>query len=371
MNNNTDTKNKKILINATCDSQKPSGVGVFNRELTKNLININPELFTVYETIDFLPEFKNKKVFPASFSAGAGTKGHFLRWTWEQTLLNFSKFDLIFSPVPEGPILFKNKTLVVHDILSLRYPEYYPRQKYYAKFVLPLILKSARTIFFDSESAKNETYNYFGLRDIPYKVIYPGYDKKYFKPLERGFVQQKLGISNYFLFVGEMRPYKNVINAIIAFKNADIKDFSFVIVGRKDEKFYPDVNKFVIDLGLAEKVLFLDYIPFDELPHFYSDAAALVFPSEYEGFGLPPLEAMATGTPVITTRLTSLPEVCGEAVLYIDPKNVNDLSKAMLSIIQNELLRNNLKSKSIEQSKLFGWDKCAKEYYDSLLSLIE
>jgi glycosyltransferase involved in cell wall biosynthesis len=368
MQNNNDKK--KILINAACDSKKPSGVGIFNRELTKNLIKINPELFTVYETIDFLPEFKNKKMLPASFSAGAGTKGHFLRWSWEQTLLNFSNFDLIFSPVPEGPILFKNKTLVVHDILSIRYPEYYPRQKYYTKYVLPLILKSAKTIFFDSESAKNETYSYFNISDIPYKIIYPGFDKKYFKPMEKGFVNSKYSISKYFLFVGEMRPYKNVKNAIIAFKKADINDSKFVIAGRKDEKFFPDVNKLVIESGLSDKVIFMDYLPFEELPHFYADALALVFPSEYEGFGLPPLEAMATSTPVITTRCTSLPEVCGDAALYVNPVDIDEISAAMVNISQNESLRINLSEKSVERSRLFGWEKCAKEYYETLTSLL-
>lgn len=338
--------------------------------MTKNLIDIDPELFTVYETIDFLPDFKDKKILPSSLSSGKGTKGHFLRWFWEQTLMNFSNFDLIFSPVPEGPILSKNKTLVVHDILSLRYPEYYPRQKYYAKFILPLILKSSRTIFFDSGSAKEETYNYFNISDIPYKVIYPGYDKKYFKPMTKGFVQSKYGITNYFLFVGEMRPYKNVKNAILAFKKANIPDYKFVIVGRKDTKFYPDVNKLVIETGLTDKVLFLDYIPFSDLPHLYVDALALVFPSEYEGFGLPPLESMATGTPVITTKCTSLPEVCGDSALYVNPKNIDEISMAMTTILRDESLRKKLSEKSIEQSKLFGWDKCAKEYYDTLISLL-
>jgi len=363
-------KNKKILINATCDSERPSGVGIFNRELTRNLLKINSEVFTAYETIDFLPEYKNKKVLPLSFSAGAGMKGHFLRWSWEQTILNFSGYDLIFSPSPEGPILFKNKALVVHDILALRYPEFYPRQKYYVKYILPLIIKSSKKTFFDSLSAKNEVYNYFNIQNIPYQIIYPGYDKNHFKRLENGFIKNKYGFSDYFLFVGEMRPYKNIKNALKAFQKSNLTSYKFVIVGKKDEKFFPEVQKLVSDLGLSDSVVFTDYIPFEELPHLYADAAALVFPSEYEGFGLPPLEAMACGTPVITTRLTSIPEVCGDASLYINPKEISDISNAMISIASSESLRQSFTEKSIERSKLFGWEKCAKEYYHALISLI-
>lgn len=363
-------KNKQILINATCDSERPSGVGIFNRELTKHLTEINPDLFTVYETIDFLPGYKNKKVLPISMSSGAGAVGHFLRWSWEQTLMNFARFDLIFSPVPEGPLFFRNKTLVIHDILSLKYPEYYPRQKYYFRYLLPLILKSSKMLFFDSESAMHETYASYDIAGIPYKIIYPGFDTKAFRPLEKGFVKSKYGIEKYFLFVGEMRPYKNVMNAIRAFKKANINGYNFVIAGRKDEKFYPGVNKLVIDLGLKDKVLFMDYIPFNELPNFYSDATALVFPSEYEGFGLPPLEAMATGTPVITTEKASLPEVCGDAALYIDHNNIEEISNAMIKISGDDSLREVLQNKSIDRAKFFSWDKCAKEYYEALTALI-
>jgi glycosyltransferase involved in cell wall biosynthesis len=362
-------KNKNILINATCDSEKPSGVGIFNRELTKNLIRINPELFSVYETIDFLPDYKNKKLLSVNLSA-SGAKGHFLRWSWEQTLLNFSKADLIFSPTPEGPILSRNKALVIHDILAIKYPEYYPRQKYYCQYVLPLILKRSRMLFFDSESSKNEVYNYYHIPNIPCKVIYPGYDTNAFKPLEKGFVKTRYGVENYFLFVGEMRPYKNVTNAIIAFHKSDLKGYKFLIVGKKDEKFFPAVLKLVTELSINDKVIFLDYIPFNELPHLYADASALVFPSEYEGFGLPPLEAMATGTPVITSKLTSLPEVCGDAALYINPKNIDEISAAMIRIKQDEILRAALRDKSIERSKMFGWEKCANEYYKVLISLL-
>jgi glycosyltransferase involved in cell wall biosynthesis len=242
--------------------------------------------------------------------------------------------------------------------------------KYYTRFILPLILKTSRLLFFISKSAKEETYNYFNISNIPFKIIYSGYDAESFKVREKGFINAKYGYDKYFLYVGEMRPYKNIINAILAYRQSNLPDYKFLIVGKKDKKFYPDVQKQVDELKLNDKVIFFDYAAPHELPYFYTDAAALVFPSEYEGFGLPPLEAMASGLPVITTTCTSIPEVCGDAAIYIDPKSTVDISNAMIQITNDGDLRMNLKERSLTRAKLFSWEKCAKEYYDTLISLL-
>ena len=360
---------KNILINATCDSEKPSGVAIFNRELTKNIIKINPDIFKVYTTIDFLPDFNNKINMSDKFSSGS-TSSNLRRWFWEQTNVDLLTCDLCFSPAPEGPILTRNKALVIHDIFPIKYPRYYKRMKYYVKFILPLILKTSKMLFFDSMSVKEETYNYFNISNIPFKIIYLGYDTESFKIREKGFIKTKYGYDKYFLYVGEMRPYKNVSNAILAYHKSDLFDYKFLIAGKKDNKFYPDVQKLVDELKINEKVIFFDYVSSDELPYFYNDATALVFPSEDEGFGLPPLEAMASGLPVITTKCSSIPEVCGDAPIYIDPKNITDISNAMIKIASDENLRINLKERSLERAKLFSWEKCAREYYDVLLSLL-
>jgi glycosyltransferase involved in cell wall biosynthesis len=361
--------NKNILINATCYSEKPSGVAVFNRELTKNIIKINPDIFKVYTTIDFLPDFNNKVNLSNKVSSG-NTLGNLRRWFWEQTDLNLLSCDLLFSIAPEGPILTKNKALVIYDILPVKYPQCYKRMKYYVKFMLPLILKTSKMLFFISESAKEETHNYFDISNIPFKIIYPGYDTESFKTREKGFIKTNYGYDKYFLYVGEMRPYKNISNAVLAYHRSNLLDYKFLIVGKKDNKFYPDVQKLVDELKLNENVIFLDYVSCHELPYFYNDAIAFVFPSEYEGFGLPPLEAMASGLPVITTKFTSIPEVCGNAPIYIDPKNISDISSAIINIVSDGNLRMNLREKSLERAKLFSWEKCAKEYYDVLISLV-
>ena len=355
--------NKKILINATCDAEKPSGVPLFNREVTKNLIKINPDIFTAYMSIDFLPDFNNKYLNP-------NLKYNRKRILWEQTDLSLLEYNLIFSTVTEGPILTNNKAVVVHDMIPMKYPQYFGWFKYYVQYVIPLVLKTSKFLFFNSKSTKEETYKYFNVSDIPSKVVYHGYDTENFKLREKGFIKAKYGYEKYFLYVGEMRTYKNIDSAILAYHKSNLSDYKFLIAGRKDNNYYPSVQKLVDELKLNDKVIFLDYVPSEELPYFYTDATALVFPSEYEGFGIPPLESMASGTPVITTRCFAIPEVCGNAAVYIEPKNITDISNTMIKIANDDDLKMILKEKSLERVKLFSWEKCAKEHYDVLTSLI-
>jgi glycosyltransferase involved in cell wall biosynthesis len=363
----------KILINATCDNEKPAGLSVFTKQIVSNLINIDPDLFSVLCTYDFLPSYKDKKILPRTLSSDYGTKGNFLRWTWNQSLLAYECFrrnTLLFSTVSEAPIIIKNKCVVVHDILPIRFPEVYPRLKYYFYFVLPKILKSSRYLIFDSNSAKEETFKYFNLKNIPCSVIYPGYDRKVFKPIEAGYIKSKLGVDKYYLYIGEMRPYKNLKNALIAFSKAGLDNTYFLVGGKKDNKFFPEIKRLTEQVKIEEKVKFLDYVPNEILPHLYRNAIALVFPSRYEGFGLPLLEAMATGTPAITTCLTSIPEVCKDAALYVSPDDIDEIAGSYKLLLNDSNVRKELSIKSIERSKEFSWEKSAKQYYEVLKELI-
>ena len=116
------------------------------------------------------------------------------------------------------------------------------------------------------------------------------------------------------------------------------------------------------ELFLKDRVVFLDYVPEKDLPHLYSEAAAFVFPSLYEGFGLPPLEAMACGCPVIVSNAASLPEVCGDAAYYVDPYDVESIAEGIYKVLMNEILRQDLIAKGLERVKLFSWEKAAKEH---------
>ncbi|MGL5835520.1 MAG: glycosyltransferase family 4 protein, partial [Waterburya sp.] len=138
------------------------------------------------------------------------------------------------------------------------------------------------------------------------------------------------------------------------------KDYQFVITGKKDDFFYPEIKRQTAKLAAQERIIFLDYVPSAELPKLYSLAQGLVFASLYEGFGLPVLEAMACGCPVITSNVTSMPEVGGDSVLYVDPYDVESIAQGMYQLLTNEELRTNLRHQGLARAKLFSWEKTAQ-----------
>jgi glycosyltransferase involved in cell wall biosynthesis len=265
--------------------------------------------------------------------------------------------------------MYKNKCIVVHDILPIRFPEVYPRLKYYYYFIIPKILKTSKYIVFDSKSTQEETIKYYNLNNLVSSVIYPGYDSKIFHQTEKGYILKEMGYDKYFFYVGEMRPYKNLKNAIIAFSKIERQDIFFLIAGRKDNKFFPEIKKLTEELDIEKRVKFLDYVSLELLPHLYNNAIALVFPSRYEGFGLPLVESMAMGTPAITTNLTSIPEVCGDAALYVSPDNINEMINCFEILLNNSDLRDTLSARSFDRARKFGWEKTAREYYNILTAI--
>ena len=136
-------------------------------------------------------------------------------------------------------------------------------------------------------------------------------------------------------------------------------------------RFHPGLKSLVNELGLEDSVIFTDYIPKEDLPHFYRNALALFFPSRYEGFGLPPLEAMATGTPVITTRLASIPEVCGDAAFYVNPDDIREMASALKMLATDTALRHSYSGKSLKRASAFSWEKAAGEYLNILLKELD
>jgi glycosyltransferase involved in cell wall biosynthesis len=175
-------------------------------------------------------------------------------------------------------------------------------------------------------------------------------------------IRNKYGIKNkYILFVSTVEPRKNLYNLIKAFnKISKSVEHQLVVVGKKGWMF-ENVLKLVKDLKLENKVIFTDYIDNVEMLYLYNNADIFVYPSIYEGFGIPPLEAMACGSPVVVSNVTSLPEVVGDAALLVDPFNVDDIADKIYKVVSDRNLNNTLKEKSIVQANKFSWKKCAME----------
>jgi glycosyltransferase involved in cell wall biosynthesis len=363
-------KNTKIAINATFAHENPTGLGIYTYELVRELLKVECDFdFTVYSSSSQLKNLYPNRVTRVTpyTSPDFGLKGHLIRLLWQQTILPFrlrmQKASLLYSTVSEGILSLHPKQIItVHDLLPIKRPESCPRMKYYFYYSLPMLLNRSQVIICDSENTKKDIIAYYGIKDKPIHVIYGGFNRQRFYPRENGTVQKQYGLADYLLYIGDMRPYKNLERSLEAFASLNLKKFKFVIGGKKDPRFYPRVEKKMGELFLKDRVVFLDYVPHKDLPHLYSEAAAFVFPSLYEGFGMPPLEAMACGCPVVASNTASLPEVCGDAAYYVDPYNVESIAESMYRVLTDEVLRSNLIEKGIERVKLFSWEKSAKEH---------
>jgi len=363
-------KNTKVAINATFAHENPTGLGVYTYELVRELLKAECDFdFTVYSSSSRLKNlYPNRVTLVTPYtSPDFGLKGHLIRLLWQQTILPFKlrmqKASLLYSTVSEGILSHHRKQIItVHDFLPIKYPESCPRMKYYFYYSLPILLNNSQAIICISENTKQDIIAYHGIKDKPIHVIYGGFNRQRFYPRENGTVQKQYGVTNYLLYIGDMRPYKNLERSLEAFARLNLRKFKFVIGGKKDPRFYPRVEKKMGELFLKDRVVFLDYVPEKDLPHLYSEAAAFVFPSLYEGFGMPPLEAMACGCPVVASNTASLPEVCGDAAYYVDPYDVESIAQGMHKVLTDEALKRNLIEKGLERVKLFSWEKAAKEH---------
>ena len=236
------------------------------------------------------------------------------------------------------------------------------------KMFVRLALKKAKSVVSVSNNTKTDCIKYFNIPVDKIKVIYPGNKNNLYqiKDVEAiNEILKKYGLpQNFLLFVGTLEPRKNIGNIIKAYKDYLLenphKNFPLLLVGKKGW-YYEDFFQLVKDLKLEKNIIFTGYLPEEILPFLYSRAEVFIYPSLYEGFGLPVLEAMSCGAPVITSNTSSLPEVAGDAAIFVDPNNINEIKLAIEKIISDQSFRNSLKEKGLIQSQKFSWDVFAKE----------
>jgi glycosyltransferase involved in cell wall biosynthesis len=265
--------------------------------------------------------------------------------------------------MPEGMLLPSiPQIIVVHDLIPLRFPENHLRPQHYFRSFVPLLLRKSRAILTVSENTKRDIITCYGIEADKVLVVPPGYDKdRYRMGIDIMGVKGKYGLTSYLLYLGNLRPHKNLLRLLQAFARiVRTIPHMLVITGRKDPRFYPALEAEVQVLGLQDRVRFLDYVPADELPSLYVGADIFVFPSLYEGFGLPPLEAMACGTPVMVANVSSLPEVVGDAALMVDPYDVEGMAKAMYKVLSDVRLSEEMRRKGLERAKSFSWGRTAQ-----------
>ena len=282
------------------------------------------------------------------------------------------KCDLFWSPhynIPLSPLRARKRVVTIHDACHLTLPNLLSIvERSYAKLMFRQAAARSDHVITDSHFSSAELMKFLRLSEGTLSVIYPGVDVKRFtsksKQEEALTLFKKYSLPDtFFLFVSNLKSHKNIKLILNAYEKFDI-ELPLVVVGKKSHllNLDPSVCRIETSPRLQKKVVFTGEVLDEELPLLYSHAAALVFPSYYEGFGLPPLESMAAGCPVISSNRASLPEVCGDAALYIDPDSPEQLYDAMQTVMNQKFLRAEKIRKGKDRVSLFSWDSTIASY---------
>lgn len=307
------------------------------------------------------------------------------RRLWTHTRLAFEMFrhppDVLFVPAHTIPIVHPRATVTTaHDVGFVRYPELYSkRELLYHRWSMNFALRHARRIIAPSYFTKAELLELYGVNPDRIVVIHHGFDTSSFRVIEDQKVIQKVldhyGIHTpFFLFVGRLQHKKNILGLTQAFhlftQTYREEETQLVLVGQPDYGF-EQVRRFLTSVGINNLIIQPGYVPQVDMPFLMNAASAFVFPSFYEGFGFPILEAQACGTPVITSRRASLPEVGGQGALYIDPKDTQALAHALQNVLNNNELRAHLIQEGLTNLERFTWNQAGAQTRSVLLESIK
>ena len=300
-----------------------------------------------------------------------------------ELFLKIPKVDLFWSPhynIPLFPIRAKKRLVTIHDVLHLAFAHLLrPLEKAYAKIFLESAVRLSDRIITDSQFSKREIEAYTSVKPGKLEVIPLGVDRTVFNSSTNGSeLLEKYQIKTPFLlFVGHLKKHKNVDGLVETFEllhQGGRRDLSLVVVGaqqgvvRRDnlliERVYRDFPH------LRECLRFVGNVPDLDLPHFYRAAEAFVFPSLYEGFGFPPLEAMSCGCPTVVSDRGAMTEVCGEGAAYVDPLDSSHMAKVLEELLKNSEMRRQLVQKGIVRSQEFSWKKCAEKHLEIIERLL-
>jgi len=276
--------------------------------------------------------------------------------------------DIYHSPYPYMPYVKKAKRIItVHDLSFLRIPDIFEKSIYEWNMHSVSYMKKADYLIAVSQQTKNDIVELCDVNPEKISVVYNGIDHNAFIPVDQvvctQFLKNKNIVSPFFLYVGTIEPRKNLIELLNAFNKFYLsvdKEVKLVLIGKKGW-LYDDVFATYESLPSKNNIHFLGYVPIDELKYYYSACIAFVYPSLYEGFGLPNIEAMACGAPVITSNNSCIPEIVGDAAVLVDPRSTDELFGALRAIYTDPDLRRSLIKRGLAKSQSYSWMSCAKD----------
>jgi glycosyltransferase involved in cell wall biosynthesis len=359
----------RIAINTLAMKRELYGVGNYIKNLVWALAGIDREneyvLFASAENTCHL------KGIADNFSLELAPSNRMLRLPWEQSVLPLrlkqKRIDVYHGATFVTPLLKNCEHVVsIHDMTFHLLPERHSLHKrlYFQSMIPAAVLRSDRVIAI-SESTKCDLLRFIPTDAGKINVVHHGVEPR-FRPVREknrlDDVREKYGLGRRFiLFVGLIEPRKNLENLVDAYESSGLgKDFDLVLAGNLGWDYSGLLRK-IESSQFREKIRLPGYIADGDLPALFSMAAAFVYPSVYEGFGLPVLEAMACGTPVITSQASSLPEVAGDAAILVDPFDPKALASALQIVLADEDLRRSLSERGIQRAQFFTWEKTAQK----------
>jgi glycosyltransferase involved in cell wall biosynthesis len=287
--------------------------------------------------------------------------------------LTRARVDLFHAPHYVVPRLVPCPYVVtIHDCIHLRFPQYLPNRlaPIYARTMMHVAARGARRVLTVSQASKQDIIHYLKLPAEQVEVIYNAPDERITAPPSAEEIARArdrfLLTAPFILYTGNIKPHKNIDRLIEAFaelRRRGLGDHKLLIIGDEISK-YPNLRRLVHRFQLHQHVRFLGFVPDATLAALYRLAAVFVFPSLYEGFGLPPLEAMAAGAPVVTSNVSSLPEVVGDAALLIDPTDPGAIATAIERILSDAALRADLVQRGLARARTFSWERSAARVHE-------
>lgn len=363
-------KVKKIAINATIIDEQPTGLGI----VALNIINRLPlylsdcaiDVFTTTD-VGFSKELNliivSKYLKSSKYKIFAGI----LRFLWNQVYLFFkaSEYDLVYCPTPHGNFFRRNQIITIHDLIPLnaqgKYSPYFLQKMYY-KFFLKRIIQVSKAVISVSKNTKVDIETKLNIqKDVC--IVYNGYDERMFNMKADSNVPRIIA-NHYILAIGATYGHKNLKVLISAFDNLnkDFPDYSLIIAGGK-AKYISELKDFIslLDAEVQRKIIIFDYVSSADIINLYRNASCFVYPSLYEGFGLPILEAIASGCPVVCSKINIFEEIFGNAVLYFNPNSYEDIRRRITQVLKSNGKNVGDTLKKNEIIEKLTWDNSAKQ----------
>ncbi|MDF2521515.1 MAG: glycosyltransferase family 4 protein [Clostridia bacterium] len=347
-----------------------TGIGTYTARLMENIMSIDDSnsytFFWPNDGYDFMLDKKN-----VSVTLFGEKNKRFWDESYLPALVSRRSFNVFHLP-QNGLGLPKQKScpyvVTVHDLIPYTMPETCGKS-YLDRFVeqMPRILENADRIITVSEYSKQDIIRFFNTPAEKIRVTHLAADSG-FKLMDKekawSFLKDKYNYTgDYILYLGGFSPRKNVDGLIEAYRKIYKElpgHYDLMLLGASKDNHY-ELRKKIDSLGLSDRVVFAGFVPYEHLPYFYNCASVFTYPSFYEGFGLPPLEAMTCGTPTITSNVTSIPEIVEDAAITIDPNSINQLTESMYNVLTDMSLRKSMIEKGLRRAYNFSWKKTAIE----------